>query len=223
MQQLLNPLIQAQLQQLHLLQTATTQQHQFGHPEEKKEEEKEPSLGIPEQETHALLEMCGELPSASPALLPDWFHSCAAKNRTDQFKWTIIRKQVMNNVKYDDADVPLTYNSLPIISKRSWLGKDRDCRNPLVVNAMDCLTPFLMRDIDNDEVAILNAEASALFKALHTTVADVIKLKQKLKASVPTSSNKFMLVLKRYANLLFDIFSPRCPLYKCVTCLIDPV
>ena len=174
-----------------------------------------------EQETTTLLEMCGEAPTAAPALLPSWIRSCAAKNTSDQFKYTIIRKQLMEQVRYEDAEVPITFNLLRIISKRNWLGKDGDCRNPSIVNAMDGLSPFLMKDFDNDEVAKLNSEAAALQEASHTTVEDVNKIRQKMKASVPAASDEFMLVLKRYANLLFAIFSSRSPLFKCITMIID--
>ena len=74
LQQLLNPLIQAQLHRLHLFQNATSVQQGIQCQEEKKDD-KEVTLGISEQELHSLLEMCGELPTSSPALLPEWFHS----------------------------------------------------------------------------------------------------------------------------------------------------
>ena len=172
-------------------------------------------------ELESTLIMCGELPLASPTLLPSWVRACAEKGTSDQFKLTIIRKHIMNNFRYDDAEVPLTAPLLKMISKRNWLGKDGNIRRPSILNALDGLSPFLMADLDEDEVARINDADDALSRASHTTVQDIKKLKNKLKASVPASAEEFMLVLKRFANLLYALFSHHCPLYKCIVRVIE--
>ena len=217
LQAIMQPLIQAQIQQLQLFQSAST--NNLSQQEEKKEVEP-PSLGISDQEISALLQMCGELSTASPSLLPQWVHLCAQKNTSDEYKYTIIRKHIMDNVVFNDADVPLTTPLLKMIVKRKWLGKDGDTRLPSILNAMEGLSPFPMADIDADDVARINSAATALAEASHTTVDDINKLKAKQQPSVPDSPNDFLQLLKRFGNLLAAIFSQKCPLFKCIHLVI---
>ena len=37
-----------------------------------------------------------------------------------------------------------------------------------------------------------------------------------MKICIPETADEFLLLLKRYANLLFSLFTSRCPLFKCV-------
>lgn len=218
-QRLLQPFLHAQAQQFQLLQaqqaTAAT-----GHQEEKKEEDNG-KLNMSDQEVSTLLEMCGELLTADPILLPQWFHDCARKNTLDEYKQTILCKHTMNSNAYDDAEVPLTLTMLKMIVKRSWVGKDGDARSPSLLNAMEGLSPFFMAELDVDEVAQINSEEYALAEASHMTVADISKHKSKLRTTVPSSSDEFLQILKQYANLLAALFSSKCPLYQCVVLVID--
>ena len=58
-------------------------------------------------------------------------------------------------------------------------------------------------------------------KASAVTVGDVEKAKSSVQASVPDSAEDFLTLLKRYANLLFALFSGDCPLFKCVANVVD--
>ena len=53
------------------------------------------------------------------------------------------------------------------------------------------------------------------------SVQDLRKLKKTMQISIPTSAEDFLLLLKRYANLLFALFTARSPLFKCVREIID--
>ena len=86
--------------------------------------------------------MCGEASSGSMDLLPIWMTDCATKGVSESYKVTIIRKWIMSNEFYDDAEVPLTANILKMALKRSWTGKDGNIMRPSLINAIEGLSPF---------------------------------------------------------------------------------
>jgi len=111
--------------------------------------------------------------------------------------------------------MPHTAPLIKMVQKIMWVEKEGNASRPSVMHAMDGLSPFFMLDLSEDEVASINDEADLLNQASLVSVKDLRLLKKRMKISVPESAEEFMLVLKRYANLLFVIFIPRCPLFKC--------
>ena len=192
--------------------------------EEKKEDDQlfniQTTYGLSQQEAEATLVMCGLTTTASPTLLPEWIKNCAAKGMTDQYKLTLIRKHIMANTIFEDAEVPLTTELLKMISKRNWLGKDGNYKRPSLVNASEGLSPFLMIDLTEDEVAQLNNNTDAIDRATHITLQDILKQKKSLKPKIPEQSDEFMLLLQRFANLLFALFTDTCPYFECVMWVI---
>ena len=91
---------------------------------------------------------------------------------------------------------------LKLIAKRSWTGKDGNINRPSILHEMDGLTPFLMLDLIKNQVALLNDEQDLLNRASQVSVADLCVQRNKLKVTIPNDSDKFMLMLKRFANLL---------------------
>ena len=166
-------------------------------------------------ELEVTLEMCGQPRDGDLSMLPQWFQDCAAKGTSEQYQLTIIRKWMMNNCYYDDADIPMTATLLKMIRKRAWCGTDGNISRPSLVNAMEGLSPFAMQDMDEDAVAHFNDENALLDSASLVSVADIRALRKKVKLSVPTEAEEFMLILKRFANLLYALFSARCPLFRC--------
>ena len=164
--------------------------------------------------------MCGKASTGTADLLPDWITLCAAKGTSDSYKLTIIRKHIMANYYYEDAEVPLTALLLKMAVKRAWLGKDGNFKRPSLINATEGLSPFLVLDLDEDEVAIINDEDDLIQNASLVSVSDLRGMKKKLKVEVPESSDDFMLLLRRYANLLYALFSEDCPFFKCLQQLI---
>ena len=77
-----------------------------------------------------------------------------------------------------------------------------------------------MLDLNEDEVAALNDEEAAVDLASVVRPDDIKALKQKFVAKVPTEQDKFMLLLERYANLLFALFTEECTFFKCVIRII---
>ena len=117
---------------------------------------------------------------------------------------------------FEDAEVPLTATLLKTIRKRAWTGKEGNVTRPSLINALDGISPFAMMDMDEDAVACFNDEDALLEAASLVSVADLRALRQRLKAVVPVEPEDFLLLLKRFGNLLFALFSERCPLFKCL-------
>ena len=174
-------------------------------------------------ELRSTLVMCGQASSGTLADLPSWFQDCAARGTSEQYQLTIIRKWVMANVFYDDADIPLTATLLKTIRKRAWTGKDGNISRPSLVNAMDGISPFTMIDMDEDAVARFNDEDALLDAASLVSVADLRALRKKFTPVVPAEAEEFLLLLKRFGNLLFALFSVDCPLFKCIKELIRAI
>jgi hypothetical protein len=214
------PLQQQALQQ----HAAANQQGQGGAGvgEEKKDDDQVAGLsGMSQQELESTLVMCGFPPHSPAAVLPQWFLDHAEKGMTDAYKLTILRKHIMDNFHYDDAEVPLTATLLKNINKRNWLGKDGNVKRPSLLNATEGLSPFIVLDLDEDEVARINYAEDAIEQASSVTLEDITSFRKKVQPKVPTTADEFMLLLKRYANLLFAIFSRECPLFQCVVTVIN--
>jgi hypothetical protein len=193
-------------------------QHQYG--EEKKDDDTT-ILGMSKQELSSTLIMCGKNPNDHHSFLPQWFHDCAEKGMTESYRLRIIRKHIMNTFKYDDAEVPVTATLLKNINKRNWLGKDGNIKRPSLLNASEGLSPFIVLDLDEDEVARINDTEDALTRASTVTMQDIANLKKKLTPKVPTTADEFMLLLKRFANLIFALFSEDCPFFQCIVKIIN--
>ena len=169
-----------------------------------------------EGELQATLVMCGQASSGSMADLPRWIQDCAARGTSEQYQLTIIRKWLMTATFFDDADLPLTTTLLKTIRKRAWTGRDGNVTRPSLINALEGLSPFAMMDMDEDAVATFNDEAALLDAASLVSVGDLRALRQRMTAVVPVEAEDFLLLLKRFANLLFALFSEHCPLFKCM-------
>ena len=113
----------------------------------------------------------------------------------------------MNNTFYDDADVPLTATLLKMIMKRAWCGKDSNVTRPSLLHAIEGLSPFTMLDLNKDEITLLNSKEDLIASASLVSVADLRMQQKKSKACVPQYASNFMLMMKRYTNLVYAIFS----------------
>ena len=206
----LSPEVQALL--AALLPTVTPTPSPAGSPSKPDETKTYMSEG----ELQSTLVMCGQASSGTLGDLPGWFQECAARGTSEQYQLTIIRKWLMTASFFDDADVPLTATLLKTIRKRAWTGKEGNISRPSLVNALDGISPFAMLDMDEDAVANFNDEDALLDAASLVSVADLRSLRQRLKAVVPVEAEDFLLLLKRFGNLLFALFSEHSPLFKCM-------
>ena len=189
--------------------------------EEKKDDSDDTTvMNMSQQEYVTTLVMCGAPADSPPTALPEWFQLSSEKGMTDSYRHTIINKHIMDNFRYDDAEVPLTHSVLKMVCKRNWTRKEGNVNRPSYVNANEGLSPFILLDLSEDEVAVINDEDDAFGTASHITVAQIKAIKTRSKATVPATQEKFMLLLKRYANLLFALFSGECTLFRCMVRVI---
>ena len=196
---------------------ANANRNNGGHAEEKKEDN---PLGVVNEELLDLLTMCGQPRTGTHTDLPQWFQLCAKKGK-ESFKLTIIKRQITNEFFYDDAKVPLTAPLVKMALKHNWSGKEGNFSRPSLANAAEGLSPFAVLELTEDEVANINAKYDALDTASSVTVTDIAAAKHSLKAYVPETSEGFITLLKRFANLLFALFTGDCPLFNCVANIID--
>mmetsp|Transcript_15051 Transcript_15051/g.17305 ORF Transcript_15051/g.17305 Transcript_15051/m.17305 type:complete len:184 (+) Transcript_15051:254-805(+) len=161
-----------------------------------------------------LLQMCSKSSTVELTNLPKWLQDCLEKGMTDPYRQMIIPKFIMANTYFDASDVPLTSQLLKMVMKRARTGKYGNINTPFLLHAMDGLSPFIMLDLNEDQVALLNDEQDLLNNAFLVSVADLCGQQNKLKVSIPDEANKFMLMLKRFVNLLFPVFSDMCPPFQ---------
>ena len=198
----------AQVQQL--LAMLQAQQQPVAPRPQAEEKKQDDSTGLAAYELTHTLVMCG-LNETDEQHLPSWFKEIQDKKLSDHSKAMIINEAISRNTRFRDADVQCTLELLKMIKNRSWMGGDT-MKRPLYGNAMKGLSPFAMLDLTEDEVADLMAADAALQAASTTTVADY-KTKSTNFAKVPSSAEDFLVMLKRFANLLFALFGGACPLY----------
>ena len=77
-----------------------------------------------------------------------------------------------------------------------------------------------MLDLNEDQVAILNEEQDLLNTASLVSVSDLRGQRSKLKVTIPAEPEEFMLMIKRYTNLVYAIFSEDSPLFKALVAVI---
>jgi len=87
---------------------------------------------------------------------------------------------------------------------------------------MKGLFPFSMLDLSEDEVSDLMAIDAALQLASTTTVADY-KPKLSFYAKVPESAEDFIVMVKRFAKLLFALFGGACPLFLHIVNIVENI
>jgi len=98
-----------------------------------------------------------------------------------------------------------------MILKQDWTASNVGKRAALA-NAAKGLSPFAMVDLTED-VAFMHQEADDMRKASAVSATEIRAARAKLAASVPKDADRFMLMLKRFRNLLFALFTSQCPLF----------
>ena len=91
--------------------------------------------------------------------------------------------------------------------KPAWTVTDGNIIHPSLMHVVDGLSLFTMIDLNEDQVALLNDEQDLLNTALLVSISDLRGQRNKIKISIPAEAYKFMLMLKRYANLLYAVFT----------------
>ena len=167
-------------------------------PEQKVDDTKHMS----KSEMATLLQMCIKYSTGTLADVPTWFQDCSNKGTTDPYRQMIVQKYIMANTYFDDSDIPLTSQLLKMVMNRAWTGKDGNINLPSLMHAMDGLYLFTMLDLNEYQVALLNDEQDLLNTASLDSIANLRGQRNKINISIPAEADEFMLILKRYANLL---------------------
>ena len=203
-----------------LLQAHANGQRNQGHVEEKKDEDPSGLAKVSAREQDRMKGMCGLPDTADEAAFPKWYRDIFEKNHDEKDKIDIVCSQVEASYFYDDAEVPMYPALAKMILKRDWTAGDIGKR-AAYVNATKGLSPFAMMDLTEEDVALMREDFEDMAAATTLTAADYKAARSKIKAVVPESAEDFLLMLRRFANLLFALFSSQCPLYKEMHALIS--
>ena len=128
-------------------------------------------------------------------------------------KHKIVATAVERSWIIEDAEVPLYPGLIKTIMKRDWTASDLSKRAALV-NAAKGFSPFAMVDLSDEDVAEMMQDNEDLLSATHISTSDVKASRARLKPKRPPDAAGFLLMLKRFTNLLHALFSSQSPMYK---------
>lgn len=157
--------------------------------------------------------MCGLPENAGDDCFPKWYRDIFEKHLDDVSKAQIVATAVERSWIIEDAEVPLYPGLIKTIMKRDWTASDLGKRAALV-NAAKGLSPFAMVDLSDEDVAEMMQDNDDMLSATHISASDVKASRAKLKPSTPPDAEGFLLMLKRFTNLLHALFSSQSPFYK---------
>ncbi len=220
-----NGIIHLNIDQLRQLLSGTAGAAALAADEEKKADDEDPLKSVSDCEKRRMRTQCGLPATAPPDSFPKWYREIFAPNLPKKDKYDIVYDAVKDAGPYDE-EVQLYSELNKCIVDRDWTGGEQSTR-PTLENVAKGISPFAMLDITDEEVAIMTQDQFDIDTATTVTVSDVKKKsKSKVKAVVPSTSEKFLAMLKRFANLLCAIFSSQRPalyvqLYNLITALRD--
>ena len=123
---------------------------------------------------------------------------------------------------FNDAEIIITTALLKMaLVKRAWIGKDSNITRPLLLYANEGLSPFGCLDLNEDKVAAINQHEEALSRATSVSISNIKLHKSKFVAKVPTDGAEFILLLKRFTNLIYVLFGAECPFFKGLVSIIN--
>jgi hypothetical protein len=157
--------------------------------------------------------MCGLPDNAGDDCFPKWYRDIFEKHLDDVSKAQIVATAIERNWIIEDAEVPLYPGLIKTIMKRDWTASDLGKRAALV-NAAKGLSPFAMVDLSDEDVAEMMQDNDDMLSATHISASEVKASRARLKPTTPTDAAGFLLMLKRFTNLLHALFSSQSPFYK---------
>jgi hypothetical protein len=181
----------------------------------KKTGEDTTTFGLSDAAFEKLEIMCG-VPTGCGDELPPLWKKLNQKNATKADKESAVRLCIQCNVAYKEAKVKPLHTLITMIAKRQFEG---EVSLSTMSSATKGLTPFAVPCMTEAEVDTHNEMANAIEQATQTTVTDIKATK--MKAIAPSTHAGLVLILKRFANLLFAPFGQDSPLFDAMTTLID--
>jgi len=169
--------------------------------------EKTDDFKVSEGEKSRMRTMCGLPDNAGDECFPKWYRDLFEKHLDDVSKAQIIAEAIDKNWIFDDAEVPLYPGLIKTILKRDWTASDLN-RRAAFVNAAKGLSPFAMVDLTEDDVAEMIQDNEDMGNASTVTAADYKAARARLATKTPEDAEAFMLMLKRFTNLLYALFQP---------------
>ena len=128
-----------------------------------------------------------------------------AKYQDKKDKAQVIATAIEKLYIFDDAGVPLYPTLVKTIVKIDWAASDIGNRVALV-NAARGLSQFPMVYLTEEGVAHMQQDHKYLLNASLVSTSEVKATHTKLIASTLTGSEGFMMMVKRFSNLLFAFF-----------------
>ena len=154
--------------------------------------------------------MCGLDDTVGDECFPKWFRDIFAKHLDDVARAQVIAEAVDQSWILEDVEVPVYPALIKTIIKRDWTASDLGKR-AVLVNAAKGLFPFALIDLTDEDVALMVEDDEDLYKATAVSAAEVKAARAKVKATTPATAEEFMLMLKRFTNLLYALFSSQSP------------
>ena len=164
--------------------------------------------------------MCGRKATDNAAYLSDILQTVGQESIPEAMKLAHIQEQLQGELYYPEAEIPITYPLNQVIMKRAWISKEGSYGRPTITTAITGLTPFLMKFFEDKELAKLNQHFKNFNDAKSTTVTDIEKLKAKFTVEIPDTTEEMVLMLKRFGNLLYIVFTVECPLFLALDSVI---
>ena len=177
-----------------------------GGPQEDNKDDGGSDFKVSEGEKHRMRKMCGLDYTAGDECLPKWYKDLFAKHQDEKDKAQVIATAIVKCHIFDDAEVPLYPTLVKTTVKKDWTASDIRKRATLV-NVVMGLSPFTMLDMTEEVVALMQQDHEDLLNASLISTSEVKSTRAKLIATTPSDSEGFMMMLKRFANLLFALFS----------------
>jgi len=173
----------------------------------------ETTFKVSEGEKARMRAMCGLPENEGDECFPKGYRDIFEKHLDDVSKAQIIATAVERNWIIEDAEVPLYPGLIKTIMKRDWTASDLGKRAALV-NAAKGLSPFAMVDLSDEDVAEMMQDHDDMLSATHISASEVKASRARLKPATPKDAEGFLLMLKRFTNLLHMLFSSQSPFYK---------
>jgi hypothetical protein len=162
---------------------------------ELKEESWAEKLNISDEGLKALLHFC-QLEPGEDSLLPPYLLKLGQKRMTKAEKRKVLLRLLQEKKIYQQVDIPYTTDMLQVCVERNMDGGEGVST---YTNCTRGYSPFMMKEMTDEELSSVNEESEAVEKASTTTPSDH---KKKGKASVPTTCEDLEKVLMRHANRL---------------------
>ena len=110
-----------------------------------------------------------------------------------------------------------------MVIARAWMGNDGDGVHPALENALTGISPFLAQPLSKFQIAAINTADDDLIITTHTLPTDHHKLRTRQKVECPKDGICLILLLKRFANHTYAIFSNTYPLFHMTKTIIDVI